>query len=104
MKLMQRDVDYVFIQSMAITLEPEQVCENHSCQTGEHSRTHADGWTIRGDIFEDYCYWVNDFEAEHPIYGKVCGNFEEKVWASSKKAFKHFYEHHAPTVWDYHDI
>ena len=104
MKKMERDVDYVYANGMAITLSPEQVCANHNHQVGEYSRTHDDGWTIEGSIFEDYVYWVNDFVATHPIYGTVRGNFEEEVFATSKKGFKHFYANHAPEIWDYMDI
>jgi hypothetical protein len=37
---------------------------------------------------------VEDFEAEHPIHGKIKGNFHETVFATSKEAFEHFKEHH----------
>ncbi len=104
MKQMQPIIDYAFVEHMAITLEPEQVCEAHSSQLGMHSRTHDDGWTIHGAIHEDYIMWVNDFEAEHPIFGKVRGNFESQVWADSQEGFEHFYKNHTPHIWDYDDI
>lgn len=66
--------------------------------------THKDGWTITGEIHEDYYEWVNDFKASHPKYGKVWGNFESEVFATDEKAFKHFYKYHAPDAWDYGDI
>jgi hypothetical protein len=105
MKKMQRNVDYVYASGMAITLSPDRVCaESKSKSGGPFSRTHDDGWTIEGVISEDYVYWVNDFTATHSIYGTVRGNFEEEVFATSKKGFKHFYANHAPEIWDYMDI
>lgn len=64
----------------------------------------SSGWLISGDIHEDYYEWVNEFEAEHPTYGKVWGNFEDKVYADSEEGFRHFYENHTPEAWDYMDI
>ena len=55
----------------AITLRPEEVLENHKQETGTYERTHSDGWTIKGEIREDYYYWINEFEASHPVYGRV---------------------------------
>jgi len=77
----------------ALTLSPSEV-----------ERKHKDGWKIKGEIHEDYYSWVNDFEASHPRYGKVWGNFEGTVFATSEKAFNHFYKHHPPNAWDYQDI
>lgn len=105
MKKMKRNVDYQFENEMAITLRPSDVCEGHSSESGsEYSRTHESGWKIRGTISEDYYYWVNSFIATHPVYGQVIGNFEEEVFATSLKGFRHFYKHHAPEIWDYMDI
>lgn len=66
--------------------------------------THSSGWTISGEVHEDYYEWVNDFEASHPIFGWVRGNFETVVEAKSKKAFAHFMANHPPMEWDYWDI
>lgn len=71
---------------------------------GIHTRTHRDGWNITGEIHEDYYYWVNDFRAIHPTLGIVEGNFEDKVFATSKEAFNDFWAKHEPTAWDYGDI
>lgn len=73
-------------------------------EDGTHTKTHADGWTITGEIHEDYYVWVNDFRATHPELGTVEGNFEHEVKASSEEAFAHFWKHHEPVAWDYHDI
>ncbi len=90
--------------SMAFTLSPEEVCENHQSLTGFSARTYVDGWTISGAIHEDYYYWVNDFEAHHPRFGRVWGNFEDVVYADSEEAFDAFRASHEPQSWDYYDI
>jgi hypothetical protein len=90
--------------SLAYTLSAEEVFENHDSQCGGASRTHADGWKISGDIHEDYFYWVNDFEATHPVFGRVWGNFESEVSADSEAAYQDFFEKHTPESWDYWDI
>lgn len=65
---------------------------------------HDSGWTISGEIVEDWCKWVNAFEATHPELGWVKGDFEKEVTASSERAFEHFFSHHPPENWDYHGI
>lgn len=71
---------------------------------GVHTKTHKSGWTITGEVVEDYYVWVSEFCALHPVYGLVCGDFEETVYASSEKGFKDFFENHEPESWDYGDI
>ena len=71
---------------------------------GEHTRTHESGWTITGEVHEDWFTWVNDFKATHPTLGEVKGNFEYNVYATSEEAYNHFYENHEPMDWDYWDI
>lgn len=88
----------------AYTLNPEEVCENHDEQTGMSTRVHADGWTISGEICEDWFYWVNAFEAHHPVYGRVWGNFEDTVYAGSEEGLLAFKAAHPPKAWDYQDI
>lgn len=88
----------------ARTLNPEEVLENHKGEVGVYSRTHSDGWTIRGRIAEDYYYWINDFEAIHPVYGRVWGNFEFEVYADSKTGYELFVKNHPYQRWDYYDI
>ncbi len=87
----------------ALTLSVSDVA-NSDEQGGTHTKTHTDGWTITGEVHEDYYTWVNDFEATHPVYGQVKGNFEASVFADTEEGFQHFMEHHAPNVWDYMDI
>ena len=62
------------------------------------------GWVIKGDIQSDWYEWVNEFEAEHPEYGKVWGDFEHTVYADSEDGYIHFITHHEPEQWDYWDI
>jgi len=89
----------------ALTLEPGEVQESKDDgKTGVFTRTHDDGWTITGEVHEDYYMWVNDFKANHPVYGRVQGNFEDSVYADSEEGFAHFYANHKPTEWDYMDI
>lgn len=76
----------------AYTLGPEDLGE------------HESGWAITGDVQEDYYRWVNEFEAIHPKYGKVYGDFETVVYAESEEALEHFIKHHPPEYWDYYDI
>ena len=80
-------------QSWANTLDPSDL--------GFHPES---GWTIEGEVHEDYFEWVNDFVATHPKYGRIEGNFETEVTARSKRAFDHFYANHPPKEWDYYDI
>lgn len=87
----------------ALTLRTFEVTEGKE-EGGFHKRTHPDGWIIEGEIHEDYFVWVNDFKASHPKFGKVWGNFEDKVYADSEEGFKDFFEKHRPNAWDYGDI
>jgi len=86
----------------AYTLDADEVDEQR--RQGEHQRTHEDGWTIRGCVNEDWCQWVNDFEAHHPVHGWVCGNFESAVYASSQETYDLFFAAHSPSMWNYQDI
>ena len=75
-----------FSDGMAHTLDVEEVCEDHGSQVGgPFTLTHADGWTICGCISEDYYYWVNGFDASHPVFGRVWGDFEDVVYADSQE-------------------
>ena len=88
----------------ALTLDNSAVTDNDMASSGTHSRTHDSGWTITGELHEDYYVWVNDFTATHPELGRVEGNFEGEVMATSEEAFAHFWKNHEPTAWDYMDI
>jgi len=84
--------EFNIIGHMANTLPPEYPGVNIS------------GWVIKGEIHNDWYDWVNEFEAEHPIYGKVWGDFENEVFADSEEGINNFIENHPPEEWDYHDI
>ncbi len=79
-------------EDLAYTLRPSDLGVN------------ASGWTIDGAIIEDYYEWVNEFEATHPDFGRVWGDYEDVVYADSKEAFDDFYQKHPPDQWDYWDI
>lgn len=87
----------------ALTLPVSAVSKDQP-SGGEHSLKHKSGWIIKGFVHEDYYTWVNEFEATHPKLGRVWGDFESEVHATSQKAFAHFWEYHEPEAWDYMDI
>lgn len=95
-------VDF-FSSGGALTLGVNEVSEL-DVESGYHVRKHESNWTIEGYVMEDYFVWVNEFKAQHPSLGKVWGDFEGSVFASSERAFKHFMKHHHPSAWDYGDI
>lgn len=88
----------------ALTLKKEDVEDIYLGDRRRYMKTHDDGWTIIGDIKEDYYEWVNEFIAIHPKYGKVWGDFEDKVFADSMDGLNDFYTKHTPVDWDYGDI
>ena len=47
---------------------------------------------------------VAEYKAIHQTFGKVWGNFEDKVFADSEEGYNHFIENHPPERWDYWDI
>lgn len=69
-----------------------------------HSKTHADGWTISGKIREDWFIWVQEFRAEHPVYGKVFGDFEKTIYSDTQEGYDDFLKNHPPSEWDAGDI
>lgn len=87
----------------ALTLKTEEVKDIY-LGDGRYMKTHNDGWTIIGEIHEDYYEWVNEFIAIHPKYGKVWGDFEDKVFADNIDGLNNFYTTHTPDDWDYGDI
>ena len=71
---------------------------------GRKKRTHESGWTISGDLHNEFYVWIEKFKACHPKYGRVFGNFEKIVEADSEEGFKHFWKYHPPEAWDYGDV
>lgn len=95
-------VDYPHDNS-ALTLYPSEVTDTEE-DSDFFEKTHESGWTIKGYVYEDWYVWVNDFEAYHPLYGTLKGDFEKEIQAESREAFDHFWKHHEPQAWDYGDI
>jgi len=62
------------------------------------------GWTISGEVFRDYYSWVNSFEATHPDYGAIKGDYEDKILVETEAAWQHFYQYHPPEQWSYMEI
>ena len=89
-----------FNSTGALTLDTAAVSSSFPT-SGTHTRTHdRTGWTITGRISGDYYVWVNSFEAHHPEYGKVWGDFELEVYAETEEGFADFYKNHTPKAWD----
>lgn len=114
-KTFDKDFSHLFGEyhySKALTLSVTAVMGIPNCvETGlvfdrdtVYSYIHDSGWTISGKLRADWFIWVNDFEASHPKYGRVWGNFEKEVHADSEDGFNDFWTHHQPKAWDYGDI
>ncbi len=83
-----------YIGDLAYTLNPEYI---------EKAKKH--GWIFHARVVEDYYEWVNNFCAVRLSDGAaVWGNFNERVYASSRGAFKEFMRLFPPEAWDYEDI
>jgi hypothetical protein len=48
--------------------------------------------------------WIMGDETKMSFYGKVWGDFKNKVYADTEEGFNHFYKNHPPKTWDYQDI
>jgi len=66
--------------------------------------THESGWTIEGEVKDDGLLWVEEFTATHSLYGKVWGDYDEKLHADSKIGLKHFIKNHPPKLFDFWEI
>lgn len=93
-----------FSSGGALTLPPESITDDKMVTKGHWSKKHKSGWTISGEMHEDYYRWVNEFNAQHPELGSVWGNFEFKVFATTEEAYQNFLANHPPEDWDYRDI
>lgn len=65
------------------------------------------GWTVSGEINGDAGYfWVNEFHAKHPKYGRVYGNLEKTVYYTSDEGLEDFINTYKVCIefWDYGDI
>lgn len=89
----------------ALTLLPSEVSDIGFTYEGHlQTKSHPDGWSISAVVIEDSVEWVNYFQAKHPIFGKVWGDFEKEVFADSEEGFNDFISKHKPIEWDYSDI
>lgn len=80
----------------AITLTP--TCLSNRFQSG---------WTVSGEVNDDAGYfWVNEFHAKHPKYGRVYGNLEKTVYYTSDEGLEDFINTYKVCIefWDYGDI
>jgi len=68
------------------------------------SKHHASGWIISANIHADHYTCVSDFEATHETLGRVWGNFNGEVCATSKEAYAHFCENHPTDTMDWDDV
>lgn len=68
-----------------------------------YTRTHPDGWTITGEIYNDWYSWVIEFQATHPTYGRVWRT-GDTIYADSEAGFKAFTQNHPFSQFDYGDI
>jgi len=71
---------------------------------GYHSKKHKSGWTISGEVHEDYYTWVEEFSAKHDKYGEIIGNFNDFILVESEESLKHFLKHHPYEDWELKDI
>lgn len=87
----------------ALTCSQYQASEARTLNT-DCVGNNKSGWQVKAKVHEDYYEWVNYFEAFHPDFGLVFGDFESCVTASNEAALAHFLEHHPLEEWDYYDI
>jgi hypothetical protein len=98
-------IDYLYDDEYALSLDVKEVAKDSNTIHGKiYSRVHGDSWRITGEVIEDHFAWVGYFEAEHPKFGDVWGNFDDKVYADSEDAFKNFYKKHKPYSWNPEEI
>ena len=93
-----------FSEDGALTLPQFAVTDDTNIQCGICKKTHKSGWTIEGELHEDYFVWINEFNAVHDKYGRVWGDFENTVYADNEEGYNDFYKNHTPHAWDYQEI
>lgn len=85
------------IGSVALTLSPYIL-----------DKQNKNDWFFKAKIQEDYYQWINFFEATHPKYGKIFGDFEIGIHypKENKEALNDFLEKTFQylNLWDYMDI
>lgn len=62
-------------------------------------------WNVKTKVNADYYIWIEDFEAEHPTYGKIIGNLSSNnMQVDSIEAFKHFTDNNLISLFCLGDI
>lgn len=88
----------------ARTLYQSYVTDDENKYYGYHTKNHESGWTISGEIHYDWAIWVNEFSAEHPVLGRVYGDFEKEVIADFEEGYNDFINKFPIDIWDYQEI
>jgi hypothetical protein len=99
-----RGKDYGPQGTSACTLPLTAVAEAEEVRDGTFTKVHPDGWTITGDLVQEWVCFVNNFSAVNQNGDWVRGDFGTVVWASSEEAFDDFVAAHPFHEWDYEDI
>jgi hypothetical protein len=106
--LTKEHVDYIVSQNLDISFNPWDISNKKKLEYyKQYSRTHKNGWTISGQIVEDWVSWVPFITAFHKIYGIIYGDFSEEIIVVSDnpdKALFHFLDNNIPLVWTSWDI
>ncbi len=101
-------VDYIVSQNLDISFNPWDISNKKKLEYyKQYSRTHKNGWTISGQIVEDWVSWVPFITAFHKIYGIIYGDFSEEIIVVSDnpdEALFHFLDNNIPLVWTSWDI
>jgi hypothetical protein len=64
-----------------------------------YTKQHNNGWIISATITNDgKNKWIDHFEARHPKYGTVVGDFNKQVVSKTKPAFEDFVKSFLPTL------
>jgi hypothetical protein len=95
-------------EHLSITFNPWDISNKKKLEYyKQYSRTHKNGWTISGQIEEDWVSWVSFITAFHKSYGIIYGHFSEEIIVVSDnpdEALFHFLDNNTPLVWNSWDI
>lgn len=106
--LTKEHVEYIVSQHLDISFNPWDISNKKKLEYyKQYSRTHKNGWTISGQIVEDYVSWVPFITAFHKNYGIIYGDFSEEIIVVSNnpdKTLFNFLDNNMPLVWTSWDI